>query len=454
MNAPQSDRLARFAHALGNLVPDAISASMLLLVVVAAAALLTGNSGATVADAYYRGLWMLLPFTMQMTLILVMSAVVGCTPLFKRMIIGLADLPTTVVQVVGFSVLLNGAISYLYWGMGVALAPVIAIHFSAAAQRKGLRVDFPFLLAAVWGVNAIWQFGPSSSPALLMATPGHFLEKEIGLLPLRTTIWSLPSLLVVITFPLAVWLVTLLLMPRSPREISEFPEALATTHVETEPATAPTADPDRPEGFAAWVERSPVVAILLGLVLAGWLYHHFVNKGLGLDLNAMNTILLTVAFLLHRNVAAFTRALQTSVTVGWPVIVLYHLYGGVAGLLQFTTVGTQFAALFAQVSTPLTFPLLTAIASSIVSVFVPSSGGQWVIQGFVTSKAAAAVGMSAQRGLLSVGVGDHMGNLLSPFWPVLIAGIARIDFRAFFGYGVVFAALWFVLGVTIFTFVP
>ena len=40
-----------------------------------------------------------------------------------------------------------------------------------------------------------------------------------------------------------------------------------------------------------------------------------------------------------------------------------------------------------------------------------------------------------------------MGNLMSPFWYVVVAGIVRIDFRTFFGYGLVFAAIWFVLGV-------
>jgi short subunit fatty acids transporter len=45
-------------------------------------------------------------------------------------------------------------------------------------------------------------------------------------------------------------------------------------------------------------------------------------------------------------------------------------------------------------STPFTFPLLTAIGSSIVAVFIPSSGGQWVVQGFVTAKTAAALGRS------------------------------------------------------------
>jgi short-chain fatty acids transporter len=105
-------------------------------------------------------------------------------------------------------------------------------------------------------------------------------------------------------------------------------------------------------------------------------------------------------------------------------------------------------------STPLTFALLTAIASSIVAVVIPSSGGQWVVQGFVTAKAAAAVGSTAQRGLLAVGIGDHMGNFLSPFWVVVVAGIARVDFRTFFGYGIIFSLLWFTLGVGILTFVP
>ena len=57
--------------------------------------------------------------------------------------------------------------------------------------------------------------------------------------------------------------------------------------------------------------------------------------------------------------------------------------------------------------------------------------------GPVTATAAAAVGPTAQHGLLEVGIGDHMGNFLSPFWVVVVAGIARVDFRTFFGYGVV-----------------
>ena len=185
-----------------------------------------------------------------------------------------------------------------------------------------------------------------------------------------------------------------------------------------------------------------------------WLYHHFVTRRATLDLNAMNTMLLVLAVVLHRNVASFTGAIRAAVSVCWPVLVLYHLYGGVAGLLQYTSVGERFAGAFAAWATPLTFPLLTAAASAIVSIFIPSSGGQWVVQGFVTSRAAAEVGMTAQHGLLALSVGDHVGNLVSPFWPVLLAGIARVDFRTFFGYGVIFALLWFALGVALVTVVP
>jgi short-chain fatty acids transporter len=445
------DRISTFAQAVGTVVPDATSASVMLMLVVAGAALAFGTAPGDVVDAYYRGLWMLLPFTMQMTLILVLSAVVSGTPLFRRLVVALARQPRTLTQVIAVSVMLDAAASYLYWGLGLALAPLIAIHFAAAAEEKGIPVDFPFLLATVAAAQSVWQFGLSSSGPLLMATRGHFLESTVGVMDLRTTIWSAPAILMVVTFPMALILVARLLMPRHVLPLSHFPEAHALAAAIDVPAVGPDARPAG--GFSAWMERSPLIIVVLVAALLSWLYHHFVTRGLGLDLNAMNTMLLAVALALHRSSGEFSRAIRNAVTVCWPVLVLYHFYGGVAGLLQFTSVGERLAGAFAAWSTPLTFTLLTATASSIVAIFIPSSGGQWVVQGFVTSRAAAAVGTTPQHGLLAMSVGDTVGNLMSPFWPVLLAGIARVDFRTFFGYGVVFGVLWFTLGVAIFTFV-
>jgi short-chain fatty acids transporter len=108
-----SDRISRFAQGLGTLVPDATSASVILLLIVAAAALAFGNTFSAIADAYYRGLWMLLPFTMQMTLILVLSSVVIGTSILRRLVVALARWPRTLTQVIALGVVLEAALSYL-----------------------------------------------------------------------------------------------------------------------------------------------------------------------------------------------------------------------------------------------------------------------------------------------------------------------------------------------------
>ena len=449
------DRLSRFALALGRVVPDALTTSIVLLALVFIVALLMGNSLGRTMDAYYRGLWMLLQFTMQMTLILVLSGTLGATPSFKRMVMRLAQVPRTTTQVLGLAILLSAGLSYLYWGLGVALGPVVAMYFARESEARGLRVDFPFLLAVIGAAISVWQFGLSASAPLLMNTPGHFLESTTGLMPLRTTIFTPAAVTFVILFLLSLLAVSRLLLPRAPALISSFPDSYRLADplrpVEPEPGARPavpvTTLSERIEGHSA-------PTILLCLALGGWIFYHFAIKGAGLELNSLNTSLLLLCLLLHRNVKNFSVALQQAVLSAWPVVVLYHVYAGVAGLIQFTTVGETFAQFFASISNRYTFPLLTALAAALVSFFVPSSGGQWAIQGFITSRTAEAVGVTAQRGLLSLSVGDHVGNLLSPFWVTISAGIARIDFRRFIGYNLVFAALWFGLGVLVFTLMP
>jgi short-chain fatty acids transporter len=439
--------LERFASLISHLVPDAITASVVLLLTLGVVALALGNSGLQVMDAYYRGLWMLLPFTMQMTLIIVLSSALASTPFFRRAVVTLSALPRSTNQMIALAVLLTAAAAYVYWGLGIALSPVIAIYFAREAERKGIDIDFPFFLALVAGANAVWQFGLSASAPLLMATPGHFLEKSIGILPLSTTIWSPAAIIHEVTFIAALIPIGCWLMPKRCRPISLFPQSMEMTE-------APAAAESPALTMSEQLERKPYFTLVLCAVLVAWLWYHFRVRRLSLDINSLNTTLLLASLLLHGNVNSFTRALEKAVTSAWPVIVLYHLYAGLAGLIQFTNVGEKLAGMAAAVSNPYTYPLLTASIATVFAFFIPSSGGQWAIQGFITMKSAAAVGVSMQRGLLAMSVGDHMGNLTSPFWYVVIAGIARVDFRVFFGYGLLFAALWFVIGVLVFTFAP
>jgi short-chain fatty acids transporter len=445
------DRLAR---AMERIVPDAITTSILLLVLMFALSLGVCAEFGTAMDAYYRGLWNLLTFTMQMTLILVLSLILGATPAFRSAIALASRLPRTRVQVVIVAVLCGGIVAYLNWGLSIALSPVIATLFAREAERKGIEIDFLFLLATLAGVGSIWQFGFSGSAPLLVATPGHFLEKTTGIMPLSTTIWSPAAIILVVTFTAAVMVVGVVLMPNRARPISEFVKDTDAFRADATPApvAAAVARPDR--GFAQWLEQTPLVMLPLALMLAGWLYQHFVVKGLSLDINSVNTIVLLLGVILHGTVARFTRALQDAVSRAWPIVLLYHLYAGVAGLIQFTPVGDFLVNLFTPILTPLSYSLLTAFISTLVALFIPTSGGQWLIQGFVTVETAAMVGVSPQRGLLALSVGDHMGNLITPFWALVGASIAGIDFRQYFGYRLIFAALWFTMGVLAFTLLP
>ena len=85
-------------------------------------------------------------------------------------------MPSSTLAMVALPVLLNAAAAYLYWGLSIALAPVIAVFFAKQAERRGIAIDFPLFLAAITAATAVWQFGLSSSPLLLLATPGHFLQ--------------------------------------------------------------------------------------------------------------------------------------------------------------------------------------------------------------------------------------------------------------------------------------
>lgn len=431
---------------MGRLVPDAITTSIVLLLLLAGMSIALGDPASKSVDAYYQGLWMLLPFTMQMTLIITLSSVLGATPFFRAAIASLSRMPRTTNQVIALSVVVAGFASYLYWGLGMALAPLVAIHFAREAERRRIPVDFLFLLALLWAANSLWQYGLSASAPLLMATPGHFLEKLTGVVPLARTIWSPAAIVQELAFLVILIFAGCRMMPSKCRPVSSFPDALR--------AIEDPAPDGSPANFSERLERNSLVTLLLCLVLGTWLYTHFFKRGLGLDINSLNTILLFSCLALHGSVHHFTKALQKAVLSAWPVIVLYHLYAGVAGMIQHTSVGEFLATTVAAVSTPYTFPLLAAVSGAAVSMFVPSSGGQWAIQGYVTSKAAMAVGVSIPRGILALSVGDHMGNLTSPFWYMVIGGIARVNFREFFGYGLVFAAIWFVLGVVVFTFLP
>jgi len=445
------DWLARICE---HYVPDALTTSIIMMVGLAALALTLGNTVTETVDAYYRGLWRLMAFTMQMTLMLTLSLVLAETPLFKKGVVRLSRLPRSYPQVVIGAVLVTAVIAYANWGLSIALGPLVAIHFCKQAERKGIPVDFNWIMAILAGAGSVWQFGLSASAPLQMTAENNFLADRTPPMPLSTTIWSPAAITMVISFLAVTMVVGILFGPKKRKPISAYAESnkLAEAAITGELATH--VDVVAKGTFAQKIERTRMTLIPMWIALGAWLAYHFFSKKASLDINSMITILLLSCFLLHGTVARFSEALQRVIVSVWPIVVMYHLYAGVGGLIEYTEVAAWVTNSIAPISNAYSLPLLTAAISTVVATFIPSSGGQWAIQGAVTVTTAEAAGISVQRNLLALSVGDHMGNLVSPFWAVVGAGIARVDFRKIFGYRLIFAAIWFIMGVTIFTFLP
>ena len=124
------DRLYRIARTIGDFIPDAMTMAIILMVLLAGAALLMGNTVLEVMDAYYVGLWMLLPFTMQMTLILVLGSALASTRFFGRMIHVLSRLPRSEGQTIALSMATTCCLAYCFWGLSLALAPLVAVSYA------------------------------------------------------------------------------------------------------------------------------------------------------------------------------------------------------------------------------------------------------------------------------------------------------------------------------------
>src|SRR6187397_2174523 len=187
-------------------IPDAFIFALLATILVFGAALTwTPSSPAQVVDAWGNGFWDLIPFTLQMSLVIITGHVLATSaPMGKaiRGIAGWARTPRGAVALVTFFALFT---SWFNWGFSLIFSAVLAREVA----RRVEGVDYRALAAATMlGLGSIWAQGLSGSAALQMATPGA-LQPQIrdivaaggvvagGLIPFRHTIFLWQSFVAV-----------------------------------------------------------------------------------------------------------------------------------------------------------------------------------------------------------------------------------------------------------------
>lgn len=411
-----------FVNITQKYMPDAFLFAVILTFLTFLLALgITGKGPVDIIQAWGNGLWGLLAFSMQMTMILVTGHAMASSPAIKNILRSIASIAKTPVQGIMLTVFVAGLANFINWGFGLVVGALLARE--VARQIRG--VDYALLVAAAYSGFVIWHGGISGSIPLALASKGHLVEKQIGIIPVSQTIFSPSNLIItgaiILTLPILFrWIA------KSKDDVIEIDPALLIEETAPVMQTNPTP--------ANRLENSKIITWILCLMGFSYLIYHFTTKGFDLNLNIVITIFLFVGLLLHGTPISYVRAVNEAIKGAGGIAIQFPLYGGIQGIMVGTGLAGLIAKGFISIATVKTFPLLTFLAGGIINFFVPSGGGQWVVQGPINIPAAIALGVDPKVVAMSIAYGDQWTNMIQPFWALPLLAIAKLGIRDIMGY--------------------
>ncbi len=420
-------------------VPDAFIFALVATVLVVIAALTwTPATAAQVVDAWGAGFWGLIPFTMQMALIIITGHVLATSAPMRAVILAIAAWPQTPRGAVALVAFFAMSTSWFNWGFSLIFSAVLA----RAVARRLAGVDYRALAAASFlGLGSIWAQGLSGSAALQMATPGA-LQPQIreivaggvlpgGLIPFTHTIFLWQSLLAVLIEIVIVTAVMWLATPPAGR--ARTAADLGVDLIDREVPT-PTGDHVPP---GAWLEHSAILPFFVVALGSTYLVRYFMRAPDAINaitLDVVNLSFLLMGILLHRTPARLMHAVQGATPAVWGVLLQFPFYAGIAAIITGTHLSQQLAALFVGASNATTFPAVVAIYSAVLGVFVPSGGSKWVIEAPYVMAAAHELKVHLGWVVVAYDLGEALANLLQPFWMLPILGMLGLRARDVMGY--------------------
>jgi short-chain fatty acids transporter len=418
-----SNIIDKFTEWSLNWVPDSMVFVLILTFIVFVVALVLTKSGVfDLINFYAASFWLLLTFSMQLCILMVTGFVVADSPQVKRAIIALLDWPKTAKSAIAMYCLVGGAVAWLHWGVGLMF--LIIMGKELAVRKRGLGIHYPLIAALSYSVANVMCNGPSQSAPLLVATPGNFLEKLIGIIPLTQTALS-PFLLVLqlfmfITLPiLAIWM-----MPKKETAVemddATFSEFTATLPQEDEKTLRPA---------ERW-ERSKILQSILALGMLVWVGNYIYTKGIGkLDLNSINFAFLGLSLILHGSPRSFTASLKKGVTTTFGVMVQFPMYAGIFGMISSSGLAEMITHWFVSISTASNYSLIIYLYTGVMDFFVPSGGSKFVIEAPYIIPAGQQLGVSVPQIINAYSTGAQWANNLQPFWALPVLAAFKVRFQ-------------------------
>jgi short-chain fatty acids transporter len=428
--------LARFGLALANWserwFPEPLVFALAGVIIVFILGLLLGQPPGKLAIEGGKNFWTLVPFTMQMVMIIIGGYVVASTPVVRGLIQKLATIPkngrTAVAMIALFSVLT----SLISWGLSLIFSGLLTREMARRVKGMDYRAAGG---AAYLGLGAVWALGLSSSAAMMMATKGSIpasLFAISGVIPLKQTLFLWQSLVTALV--LVVVSVVLAYASAPSAENAKTAEDFGIEYESAERKLEPRTRPGE------WLEYSPLLTVLVAAILLWYLFDFFRKSPQGalaaLDLNTYNLLFIVIGLLLHWRPKSFVKAVVECVPATGGVLIQFPFYAVIFGMIVGTGMSDWLATAFAKVTTQGTYPVLVAVYSALIGVFVPSGGSKWVIEAPYILQAANLHHVHLGWVVQIYNASEALPNFVNPFWMLPLLGILRLKAKDIVGYGV------------------
>ncbi|GAA2356477.1 TIGR00366 family protein [Nonomuraea africana] len=404
------------------------------------------TTGFGLVNAWGKGFWSLIEFTMQMAMIIIGGYAVAVSAPVARLITWLARLPKTPRGAITFVAAMAMVTAYLNWAFSLVFTAILAKEIARLVRG----VDYRALGAmAFLGLGTVWAQGLSGSAALQVTseTSSPKAVQDViaagrgsGTIPLTETIflWQgmLATLIIFVIAVVTAWF----LAPSGDRaktaeDMGITLKPIAREKSDLSEVAAASGGKRRP---GDWLEHSPLFSILIFLLGAWYLVTYFAaakgNPLNALNLNTVNLILILLAAILHWRPVRLIAAVREGTPAASGVLLQFPFYGGIFGMIAFTGLTKTIAGWMVNASNQFLFPAFVAVYSCVLGIFVPSGGSKWVIEAPYVLDAANQLQVNQGWMVVVYDLSEASANLLQPFWmlPTLaILGLKAKDIMGF-----------------------
>ena len=437
-------------------LPDAYIFAVILTIIVFIASLIaTKQNFISIVGHWGKGVWSLLAFSMQMVLVLVTGHVLALSPPFKKLLDYLSNIPKTPAQGIALVSIISYTACILNWGFGLIIGAIYAKEIA----KKVKAIDYRLLIASAYSGFVLWHAGFSGSVPLviaggdLSATGGSLTEA----VPVSHTLFSSYNIFIVVGMWILLPIINVLMHPKNEEDVFVIDTNLIKEDVGVKKISKEEFAQMTP---AEKLENSCFVNYILAILGFSYIVYYFVNSAkqgkFDLNLNIVNLIFLMFGVLFHRTPRSLIDAFGEAAKGAAGIILQFPLYAGIMGMMtgasaEGVSLASVISNFFVNISTVKTFPLFTFLSAGIVNLFVPSGGGQWVVQGPIMMPAGLEIGVDPAKTAMCIAYGDSWTNMIQPFWALPALGLAKLGARDIMGYTlIVLIVSGLVIGVGVF----